>query len=447
MKNIKIAAKLGLGYGAAIFILLAIWCFSFTTFQQQNAQWQNFEVNDIAKKDLIAAGNRALGDVIHHFKNYVLRGGEYDKKFTADIANLKRIADAYRAITKTTAEERVLLDEIDAGAKAYSADMEKLVQLRAKGLPIEEMDKSIKGADKPIYAAFERLQELAAKETSRSTLQFSESLEYAKNTTEIMMLLAMVLMVVLSVSVTLMITRPLREALDIVNRVAAGDLQAEIDSSRQDEIGQLLAAMQRMSDTLKNVLGDTDKLIKAVSVGDLDARAEASQYQGDFRKLITGVNEAIATIAEPLKVASIYVEQIAKGLIPTIITSDYKGEYQVIRDNLNTLVKMMSDLHAQTDIILQAAANGYLDKRADADLFQDGWNRLVNGINLSLDSMVLPINEVVDVLAHVEQGDLTHKVTGHYQGQLGGFKDTVNNTILSCNSRKPSPKSSVRPIS
>ena len=180
---------------------------------------------------------------------------------------------------------------------------------------------------------------------------------------------------------------------------------------------------------IKAVLADTDVLIRAVAGGQLDVRADASKHQGDFRKLVQGVNDTVTNIAEPLKVTSGYVDQIAKGIIPAIITTDYKGEYGVIKNNLNTLVKMMGDLLAQTDIIIQGAANGELDKRADAAMFQGGWNQLVAGVNKTLDGIILPVNEAVAVLAEMEKGDLTKEVKGDYKGQLKDFKDTVNNTI------------------
>jgi methyl-accepting chemotaxis protein len=429
MKNMKIAIKLGLGYSVAILILLAIWGFSVITCQQAEAQWSSFEKNDIAKKDFIAVGNRALGNAIHHFKNYVLRGGEYDKKFISDIEELKRISAAYRAVAKITGEERALLGEIDAAADAYLADMDKLAGLRANGLRIEELDKSIKGADKPIYAAFEKLHELVAKETSESTKQFGDLLDNAKTATSTMMLIALILMATLAISITLLITRPLRDALEVINRISIGDFSNTIDINRKDEIGQLLAAMQRMSDTLKSVLIDTDKLIEAASIGKLDVRADADKYQGDFRKLVAGVNDTIGNIAEPLKVTSAYVDQIAKGIIPEAITADYQGEYRLIFDNLNTLIKTMNDLLAETDTIIQSATSGKLDRRADAGRFLGEWNQLVKGINQTLDSLIRPIEESAKVLARIEHGDLTLSVKGDYLGQLGDFKDTVNNTI------------------
>ena len=174
---------------------------------------------------------------------------------------------------------------------------------------------------------------------------------------------------------------------------------------------------------------DTNMLSQAAAEGRLDVRADASKHQGDFRKLVQGVNDTVTNIAEPLKVTSGYVEQIAKGVIPAIITTEYKGEYGVIKNNLNTLLKMMNDLLAQTDILIQGAAAGELDKRANAEMFQGGWNKLVAGINQTLDGIILPVNEAVAVLAEMEKGDLTKEVKGDYKGQLKDFKDTVNNTI------------------
>jgi methyl-accepting chemotaxis protein len=75
------------------------------------------------------------------------------------------------------------------------------------------------------------------------------------------------------------------------------------------------------------------------------------------------------------------VDDIAKGVIPPIITDNYNGDFNVIKTNLNNMVRMMSELLAQTDIIIRGAADGELDKRANADLFVGGWNQLVKGVN------------------------------------------------------------------
>ncbi|MGR9012126.1 MAG: methyl-accepting chemotaxis protein [Gammaproteobacteria bacterium] len=226
----------------------------------------------------------------------------------------------------------------------------------------------------------------------------------------------------------------LNQAIEAINQqasvaqsIAGGDLSVKVKVRSENDV--IAKSLELIRNNLRAVMADTDSLIKAAAEGRLDTRADASIHSGDFRKLVQGINDAITNIAEPLKVTSGYIDQIAQGVIPAAITTDYKGEYLVIRDNLNDLVKLMGDLLAQTDIIIQGAANGELDKRANADMFQGGWNQLVVGINKTLDGIILPVNEAVGVLVDMEKGDLTRTVNGIYKGQLKDFKDTVNNTI------------------
>ncbi|WNV06132.1 methyl-accepting chemotaxis protein [Candidatus Methylospira mobilis] len=229
--------------------------------------------------------------------------------------------------------------------------------------------------------------------------------------------------------ITRCITGPLAESMAAANAIAAGDLTANIEVDSNDETGRLKAAMQRMAASLRSVLADTDVMIQAAAEGRLDIRADVSKHQGEYKKLVQGVNDTVNNIAEPLKIASGYIDQIAKGVIPPAITADSKGEYLVIRDNLNVLVRTVSGLLGQTGMLIQGAANGELDKRADAELFHGDWRQLIKGVNQILDGILLPVNEAIAVLADLEKGDLTQSVKGDYKGRLKEFKDIVNNTI------------------
>ncbi|MFC4790436.1 MULTISPECIES: hypothetical protein, partial [Giesbergeria] len=45
-------------------------------------------------------------------------------------------------------------------------------------------------------------------------------------------------------------------------------------------------------------------------------RADASKHQGDFRKIVQGVNDTLDAVIGPLNVAAKYVELIAIGDTP-----------------------------------------------------------------------------------------------------------------------------------
>ena len=58
--------------------------------------------------------------------------------------------------------------------------------------------------------------------------------------------------------------------------------------------------------------------------GQLDTRADADRHAGDFRRVVEGVNNCLDAVIGPLNVTAEYVDRIAKGDIPEIITDDYK---------------------------------------------------------------------------------------------------------------------------
>ncbi len=80
-------------------------------------------------------------------------------------------------------------------------------------------------------------------------------------------------------------------------------------------------------------------------------------------------------------------------------------------------------------MLIQAVADGALDKRANANQFQGDWKQMIEGINRILDGIVQPVNEAIQVLKEIEQGNLTQTINGDYKGHLDDFKQTVNNTV------------------
>ncbi len=225
------------------------------------------------------------------------------------------------------------------------------------------------------------------------------------------------------------IVNPLNVTADYVDNIAKGIIPPTITTEYKGQYNVIKNNLNNAVKMMSDLLAQTDIIIQAAADGELDKRANADLFVGGWKQLVSGVNDTITNIVNPLNVTADYVDNIAKGIIPPTITTEYKGQYNVIKNNLNNAVKMMSDLLAQTDIIIQAAADGDLDTRANADLFVGGWKQLISGVNQTLDGVIGPVNEAVGVLVEMEKGDLTRTVNGNYKGQLKDFKDTVNNTI------------------
>jgi len=122
-------------------------------------------------------------------------------------------------------------------------------------------------------------------------------------------------------------------------------------------------------------------------------------------------------------------QKIAQGDMDFRFEAHYRDETGQLLAAMQALQSALHAVLADAQLLVEAALAGRLEVRADADKHQGDFRKLVSGFNHTLDAVILPVNEAVDALIRVEQGDLTCTVSGNYQGQLGSFKDTVNNTI------------------
>ncbi|MBK8803475.1 MAG: HAMP domain-containing protein [Fibrobacteres bacterium] len=228
--------------------------------------------------------------------------------------------------------------------------------------------------------------------------------------------------------VTRSITRPIGKCIEIAEKVAKGDTTTEIKVESTDETG-LLDAMARMVQAIQRMSGDASTLAMAAVEGKLATRADATKHQGDFRKIIQGVNDTLDAVIGPLNVTAKYVDDISKGVIPPVITDNYNGDFNVIKTNLNSVVKMMSDLLKETDVIIKAAADGELDKRANATLFLGGWNQLVSGVNDTITNIVNPLMVTADYVEKVSKGVIPPAITDLYKGQYNLIKNNLNAVV------------------
>jgi methyl-accepting chemotaxis protein len=139
------------------------------------------------------------------------------------------------------------------------------------------------------------------------------------------------------------------------------------------------------------------RVTNAAIAGQLDERICTSGFSGATQEFGGSVNQLLDAIIQPLNVAADYVDRIAKGDTPPKIMDTYNGDFNVIKNNLNTVVDRINALVADATMLAQAAVDGRLETRADASKHQGDYRRIVEGVNNTLDGFILPINEAVVV--------------------------------------------------
>ncbi len=92
------------------------------------------------------------------------------------------------------------------------------------------------------------------------------------------------------------IVRALKQGVDFATAVAKGNLSGELKVQRSDEIGELAEALRAIPTALKEVMLEYRRLENEVENGNIGAKGNAKQFEGDFANLINGTNGVLGRL-------------------------------------------------------------------------------------------------------------------------------------------------------
>ena len=177
------------------------------------------------------------------------------------------------------------------------------------------------------------------------------------------------------------ITKPLENLRDTVKEFALGNYELKIQENSKDEIGDLAdklrilqnaqiekikvaeqiasgiiikvpltserdslaIAFNKEIDTISDILEEADVLIKANKDGNLNLRGNSSKFEGEWGKLIEGINSILDAIVAPLNESTDVLKVMAKGDFTARVSGAYKGDHQVIKNSINTVNESLSE--------------------------------------------------------------------------------------------------------
>lgn len=223
------------------------------------------------------------------------------------------------------------------------------------------------------------------------------------------------------------VINPLTVAAEYFDRISKGDIPKTITDVYPGDFKVIIGNINTCIDAVNMLVEDASMLAGSAVQGKLDARADAGRHSGDFAKIITGVNNTLDAVINPLYVAADYVDRISKGDIPEKITETYYGDFNVIKNNLNICIDAINKLVSDAAMLANAGVEGKLDIRADVRGHQGDFAAIVKGVNETLDAVIKPSQEVSDVLLKISQGRLDARVTGDYKGDHAVTTHALNN--------------------
>ncbi|WP_082771943.1 methyl-accepting chemotaxis protein [Actinoplanes sp. TFC3] len=183
---------------------------------------------------------------------------------------------------------------------------------------------------------------------------------------------AVLLAVLVGWFITRSITRPLNQAVTVLDAVAAGDLTSRLDVTARDEMGHMARSMNRALDTVSNVMpsfGRTATGVAAISdrIAELSDRiagdaaesaaqtstvtASASDVSGSVQTVAAGAQEMGDSIREIAHSATEAVTVANQAVATVETTTQTVTQLGQSSQTIGEVVKVITSIAAQTNLL------------------------------------------------------------------------------------------------
>lgn len=378
LNNLKIGLRLAVGYGAALLCLVIIALFALNGVSSINKDLTTVSDDLYPKtvwlgefKEQVNIGARSMRNMLLTDDPRVIN--EEKERTLATTAVVQRVMKDLEENIRTDEGKNLyknmmnIRDEyIHARAKVFNA-----IDAGDKETAITLMFGELRDAQRKYFAAVDELVKYQDLLMNEAGVHAQETVNTASIIIYVVSGIAILLVIVFSILITRSIIRPVTIVANRVN---------QLQSVCITNLGNGLAAMTK---------GDLSaKLEKSTQLMNLKGKDEIADMASNVDKMI-------------LK---------AQGGIDA---------YEQVREKIKQLIE-------ETKVLIEAGTEGKLNTRGNAGKFEGGYRDIVQGVNDTLDAVILPVKEGSDILEKMAGGDLTVRVTGNYKGDHQIIKNSIN---------------------
>lgn len=218
-----------------------------------------------------------------------------------------------------------------------------------------------------------------------------------------------------------------KQAMACIKSISEGDLQAPLQAFPGKK-AFINVTIEHLRSTIMALIEEMRHMSDEHEKGDIDVQIDVQRFQGSYRQIAEGINGMVNGHISVKKQAMACIRSFGEGDLSAPLAR-FPGKKAFINDNIEQLRSNVRALIEDTQMLSENAVIGKLDTRADSTRHQGDFRRIVAGINSTLDSIVAPLSEAMEVMVALSSGDLTRSVKGDYQGSLQDLKNAVNETV------------------
>ncbi len=479
-RNLKMAARLGMGFGGVVVLLLILAVVSIQRLATVNEQTRLILDDRYVKYVLVQDIVKNALDNARQFRNMLLAtsDAEAEKAHRAAEINRAEMANDLAKLQKMVVLDRglQLLKEASDRRAVAESKYEPFYDLarRDRKAAAEYLRSELVPANEGFWTALEALAQFQSELMTKSGEEAAAVYDSTHTLVISVAALAVLSAIVIATLITMAVTRPLRVAVEVARRLEAGDVGMEVPQGGRDESGQLLNAMGSMVGKLNRVVEGQKAAVSAANRGDFSMRVDVQGLQGFQKELGDGLNQLMATtgasVADVVRVMGAVSEgdltksidkpyegafdqlktytnatigklnlviddvgrvmgAISEGDLSQTISRPYEGAYGNLKTYANdTVTKLNLVIDGQRRVVA-SANHGDFSARVDTAALRGFQKELGDGMNQLMATTGAAIDDVVRVMGALAEGDLSKTVDKDYEGSFGELKAYANNTV------------------
>lgn len=189
----------------------------------------------------------------------------------------------------------------------------------------------------------------------------------------------------------------------------------------------------------KSLIKETNTLVEAAIAGELKTRADVNKINFEFREIPEGFNKTLDAVIVPLTGAAEYIDKIAKGDMPPLITNTYNGDFNTLKDNLNKLISSLNEIIQKAQGVAKGDLTVSLQKRSEKDDLMGAMDEMVkanstiiNEFKFAIENIVLASQQLQTVAIQIsegssEQASSTEEVSSSMEQMVSNINQNADN--------------------